>query len=141
QAQRRPQEEVGLRLPDRVPLLQVLGELGVLVRAAGRVTGAEALAVGPDDDHLHRVVAIGEGERLVEGVDHLRGLAVGPSGVVEHEVGDRAVDLVDEWAELLTFHGRSLPQAGARPPGGTSGTLSLRTSPGVVVAPGPPRRE
>ena len=60
---------------------------GYCVATAGGVAGAEALAVGPDDDHLHRVVAVGERERVVEGVDHLRGLAVGPTRVVRARCG------------------------------------------------------
>ena len=44
-------------------------------------------------------------------------------GSFEHDVGDRAVDLVGERAEFLAFHRRSIPQASARPPGDRSGSL------------------
>ena len=141
EAQRRPEEEVGLRLPDRVPVLHVLGELGVRVAAAGGVPGAEPLAVGLDHHHLHRVVAVGEREGVVERVDHLRRLAVGPAGIVQHDVGDGAVDVVGEGAEVLVSASAQFPAGPARPPGDRSGSLTLRTLPGCAVAPAPLEQE
>ena len=56
---------------------------------AGGMPGAEALAVGPDHHHLHRVVAVGEGEGVVEGVQlggvHLASESLLAFGQLSHD--------------------------------------------------------
>ena len=69
------------------------------------MSGAEALAVGRYDEHLHIVVLVGAGQGGVVHVPHLlRRLDVGLFGDVEDNPSDRSVLLVDDRLEWHPLH-------------------------------------
>ena len=92
QVQDRLDEQVGLRFPRRASGFEALDELRIVHRVvADGVSRAEALAVGPQDQHLDVVVTVGVQQRSVDLLDLLLVLGIRLLGPVQRDLRNGAL--------------------------------------------------